>query len=145
MAMSAAPAGADSPFCDGTGGSCHRLLWVLSRRRVVLFYWLIMCLFPPSLRGGERRGLGQSPKAACKFGSCCLVERFLFRLQAFMVFPTAQSAIRGRCQLFVGCNSFSQFDHSCQEEERAAQSNYRSVFSPQPVARACAVPKFSCC
>ena len=34
------------------------------------------------------------------------------------------------CQLFVGFNSFSQFDHSCQEEERAAQSNYRSVFTP---------------
>src|SRR5436190_16085200 len=39
----------------------------------VLFYWLIIYLFPPSLRGGERRGLGQRPKASCKVGSCCLI------------------------------------------------------------------------
>jgi hypothetical protein len=74
--------------------------------------------------------LGQRPKAPCKFGLCCLVERFLFSAEGVNGFPTAQSAIRGRSQLFVGFNSFSQFDHSCQEEERAAQSNYRSVFHP---------------
>ena len=122
----------------------HRLLWVLSRRACVfLFYWLIIHLFPRASAAASGGVWGSAPRRLVKL-VCDVLKNVSSSGCRHSWFPTAQSAIRGRCQLFVGFNSFSQFDHSCQEEERAAQSNYRSVFSPQPVARACAVPKFSC-
>ena len=55
-------------LCVVTGGLHHRLLWVLSRSDVsawFVYYWLIISV-PPSLRGGERRGLGRRPEALGK-------------------------------------------------------------------------------
>ena len=139
------PSRACSTLCGVTGGLRHRLLWVLSRSDVsawFVYYWLIISV-PPSLRGGERRGLGQRPEALDK--SWFVLSLRTSPLQAAGIDGFSYSAVcyprKGAKYLLA---SIPSRNVTIRVRKRNEQLNLIiGVFSPQPVARACAVPKLS--
>ena len=117
---SAAMSITDGPQGRGCYGFCQgarvRLIW--------LFIQLLINLFPRASAAESGEGLGQRPKAPLGFGWFGVSKRLLFDAagsNGFLLQRILLSAEGANVRL----HSFTQFDHSCQEEERAAQSTYR--------------------
>ena len=126
---------------QGTGGLHHRLLWVLSRRaRVFLFYWLIMYLFPRASAAESGGVWGSAPRRLAKLvcGVLKNVSSSGCRHSWFFLQRSLLSA-EGAKYLLA---SIPSRNVTIRVRKRNEQLNLIiGVFSPQPVARACAVPK----